>query len=140
MGDDLTAVYVRLSTEQAERLDRAAANLPARKKDVIAGLVDQFVDPDSDDGLEALRTIASVGKGELVSGIDTPARRPADVDTQAPILTPAGAAALLAVREADVLELAEHGELPGRRVAGHWRFSRAALIDWVARPAQGRVA
>jgi excisionase family DNA binding protein len=135
MGDDLAAVYVRLSTEQAERLDRAAANLPARKKDVIAGLVDQFVDPDSEDGLQALRTIASVGKGELVSGIAAPTRRATEADTQAPILTPSGAAALLAVREADVLELAEHGEIPGRRVAGHWRFSRGALIDWVAQPA-----
>lgn len=160
MGDELTPLFVRLSAEQAERLDRAVAAIDARKKDLVAGLVDQYVDPDSPAGLDALRVVAGVGRGELVAGAvaegPAPARRrgasgPAagggaaaggdaaasapggDLDDpDRPILTPDGAAALLGVRAVDVLELAAHGELPGRRVAGQWRFSRTALIAWVA--------
>lgn len=139
MGDELTPLFVRLSAEQAERLDRAVAAIAARKKDVVAGLVDQYVDPDSPAGLDALRVVASVGRGELVAGAEpgAPSRPslppPGELDRcDRPILTPAGAAALLGVRAVDVLELAEHGELPGRRVAGQWRFAREALIAWVA--------
>ena len=33
--------------------------------------------------------------------------------------------------EAAILELAEHGELPGRRIGGAWRFSRGALLAWL---------
>ncbi|MBB4662801.1 helix-turn-helix domain-containing protein [Conexibacter arvalis] len=169
MGEELTPLFVRLSAEQAERLDRAVAAIDARKKDLVAGLVDQYVDPDSPAGLDALRAVASVGRGELVAGaVAAPGAatarrrgaRTADADAEGgtagqtgaasasagaaaeagddlddparPILTPTGAAALLGVRAVDVLELAEHGELPGRRVAGQWRFARAALIAWVA--------
>jgi excisionase family DNA binding protein len=158
MGEELTPLFVRLSAEQAERLDRAVAAIDARKKDLVAGLVDQYVDPDSDAGLDALRAVASVGRGELAAGAAAGApsvagpRRAggagadgaragaagagaagADLDDPArPVLTPAGAAALLGVRDVDVLELAEHGELPGRRVAGQWRFGRDALVAWVA--------
>lgn len=164
MGEELTPLFVRLSAEQAERLDRAVAAIDARKKDLVAGLVDQYVDPDSPAGRDALRAVASVGRGELVAGAVAEgaagARRrgagagggaaaatgggaaegaaaagasAADLDDPVrPILTPAGAAALLGVRAVDVLELAEHGELPGRRIAGQWRFARTALIAWVA--------
>jgi len=27
---------------------------------------------------------------------------------------------------------AAHGPLPGRRIAGEWRFARAAIIEWLA--------
>jgi excisionase family DNA binding protein len=60
------------------------------------------------------------------------AQRPRALGPDRPVLTPAGAASLLGVREVDVLELAEHEELPGRRVAGQWRFARERLIAWVA--------
>jgi excisionase family DNA binding protein len=36
------------------------------------------------------------------------------------------------VEEAAILELAERGELPGRRIGEAWRFSRAALLQWLA--------
>ncbi|MDO8210620.1 helix-turn-helix domain-containing protein [Conexibacter sp. CPCC 206217] len=148
MGEELTPLFVRLSAEQGERLDRAVTAIDARKKDLVAGLVDRYVDPDSPAGLEALRAVAEIGRGELAGAVAV--RTPRDDVTEAgtadpdavadtaldspdrPILTPAGAATLLGVREVDVLELAEHGELPGRRVAGAWRFARHALIAWVA--------
>jgi excisionase family DNA binding protein len=30
------------------------------------------------------------------------------------------------------VELAERGELPARRIGDSWRFSRRALLDWLA--------
>ena len=48
------------------------------------------------------------------------------------MLTAAQAAELLQVDEAEVVALAEQGELPGRRIGDAWRFSRAALMAWLA--------
>jgi excisionase family DNA binding protein len=48
------------------------------------------------------------------------------------VLDVAQAAELMAVEEAAIVELAEQGELPGRRIGGAWRFSRRALLDWLA--------
>jgi hypothetical protein len=31
-----------------------------------------------------------------------------------------------------VASMAESGELPGRKLGGYWRFSRAGLIGWLA--------
>jgi excisionase family DNA binding protein len=47
------------------------------------------------------------------------------------VLDAAQAAALLAVDEAAILELAERGELPGRRIGDVWRFSRRAVLEWL---------
>jgi hypothetical protein len=41
----------------------------------------------------------------------------------------------LQLTAAAVERLAEQGELPGRQLAGEWRFSRAALLAWLAQPA-----
>jgi excisionase family DNA binding protein len=48
------------------------------------------------------------------------------------VLTPVQAAELLQVSEDEVVELAEAGTLPGRRIGERWRFSRPALIAWLA--------
>ena len=52
--------------------------------------------------------------------------------TRPPPLLAATRPELLAVPESAILELAEAGELPGRRIGGAWRFSRAALLAWLA--------
>jgi hypothetical protein len=39
---------------------------------------------------------------------------------------------VLQVPEEQLLELAESGGVPGRRIGDQWRFSRPALIDWLA--------
>lgn len=36
------------------------------------------------------------------------------------------------VDAAEVTAPAEAGELPGRRIAGAWRFPRAALLEWLS--------
>jgi excisionase family DNA binding protein len=52
--------------------------------------------------------------------------------TPAEVLDVAGAADLLRVDEAAIVDLATKGELPGRRIGDQWRFSRAALLAWLA--------
>ena len=47
------------------------------------------------------------------------------------VLTPGEAAALLRIEEPQLREAAERGEVPGRRIAGEWRFSRDALLNWL---------
>ena len=64
-------------------------------------------------------TPASTANG-TVSGLD--------------VLNPTQAAAYLQVPEAVVLAEAIAGRLPGRAIAGHWRFLRSALAQWLAQP------
>jgi excisionase family DNA binding protein len=48
------------------------------------------------------------------------------------VLTLEGAAELLQLEPDAVAELAASGELPGRRIGDEWRFSRAAVLAWLA--------
>jgi excisionase family DNA binding protein len=130
-----SALFVRLPADQARKLDRAAHALGSAKKDLVAGLVERYVDPDSDDGLAALRALDASPRRVIVEA-DEPqlvvghhAFRAAELPE---VLTPEQAAALLQVDEHEVLALAAAGRLPGRRIGDQWRFSRAALVAWLA--------
>jgi excisionase family DNA binding protein len=140
---DTTALFVRLPAAQARKLDRAAHAVGAAKKDLVAGLLARYVDPDTDDGLDALRRLHDEAPGgqprRIVIEPDEPALvvghhsfRPAEIPE---VLTPAQAAALLQVDEDAVLALAEEGRLPGRRIGDEWRFGRAALVAWLSEAA-----
>ena len=50
------------------------------------------------------------------------------------VLTLAEAAAYLRVAEAELGRIAGSQGLPGRRIGSEWRFSRAAIQDWLRRP------
>src|SRR4051794_38056050 len=52
------ALYVRLPANAVAKLDRAAEALGVHKKDLIAGLVSKYVDPDSRRGLTALGALS----------------------------------------------------------------------------------
>jgi excisionase family DNA binding protein len=143
---DTAALFVRLPAAEARKLDRAAHAVGAPKKDLVAGLVARYVDPDTNDGLDALRRLHDDAPGALPRRIviepDEPALvvghhsfRPAEVPE---VLTPAQAAVLLQVEEEDVLALAEEGRLPGRRIGDEWRFARAALVTWLSQPESER--
>jgi excisionase family DNA binding protein len=118
-----TPLYVRLPKPEAERLDRAAFELKTSKQDLVAGLVAAYGD------LDTLRrvTIETVEDGLAVGHAAFRPLTPPDV------LTVAEVAAWLQVDEQAVAELAEAGEIPGRKLAGEWRFAREAVLDWLAR-------
>jgi excisionase family DNA binding protein len=143
-SEPTTALYVRLPTGAARRLDQAAEALGTPKKDLVAGLVSRYLDPDSETGLTALRGLATtrhitiqesdedryIPAGQ-VYGV---AGRPSGWLPLPEVLTSVQAAQLLAVPERVVVELAESGELPGRKLGEQWRFSKAALVAWLAGP------
>jgi hypothetical protein len=108
-----TPLYVRLPTEEADRLDRAAFALKASKQDLIAGMIRRFTVETTDDGM-------AVGHAAF---------RPF---TPPEVLNTSELASWLQVDEQAVTELAEKGDLPGRKLAGEWRFAREAVLDWLA--------
>ena len=131
-----TALYVRIPTTAVGKLDRAAEALGMRKKDLVAGLVTRYVDPDTQRGLDALGALSQ------------PRRVTVDVDAAGPtlgaysfqpydppeVMNVEQAAKFLQVEDAVVIEMAESGQLPGRKLGTAWRFSRAALVAWLAQP------
>jgi excisionase family DNA binding protein len=135
LSDPTAALYVRLPHEQFEKLHRAAEALSTNKKALVTTLVSHYVDPDSDAGLDRLRAIATRPRRITVDLPSDEMTVGHHAFTPAPltdVLTPAQAAELLQVPEDEVIELAEAGTLPGRRIGDRWRFSRPALIAWLA--------
>jgi hypothetical protein len=131
-----TALYVRLPTQAVEKLDRAAEALGIAKKDLVAGLVSKYVDPDTTRGLSALGTLTqprrvTVDLGEASPTLGSYSFQPYDPPE---VLNAAQAGELLQIAESVVIELAEADQLPGRKLGNAWRFSRAALIAWLANP------
>jgi hypothetical protein len=116
-----TPLYVRLPSTASDKLDRAAAALRIAKKDLVAGLVTRYVDPDSQRGLSAL--------GGLTVG--TYSFQPYDPPE---IMNAEQAGAFLQLDEKNVIELAEAGDLPGKQLGPTWRFSREALVAWLSTP------
>jgi excisionase family DNA binding protein len=108
-------LFVRLPAASAERLSRAAFELKTPKRELVAGLVDRYLGPD-----------------ELVIGRATTQVAEPDV------LTLEQLAEFLQVDEKTVRSLAAKGELPGRRLGRDWRFSRRAVLDWLAAPDRPR--
>lgn len=139
-GEEREALFVRIPTTHAQRLDRAAFELRVSKQDLISGLVARYVDPASPSSLEALRALhgpLDADGRRIVVEPETPALTLGRHDfTPAPqpvgdVLTLADAALLLQVEEHDVARLAQAGELPGRRIGEEWRFARQAILDWL---------
>src|SRR5438874_12605214 len=118
MGSEPTSpLFVRLPTASAERLSRAAFELKTPKRELVAGLVDRYL-----------------GAEDLAVGRVAPQLHEPDV------LTVEQLAELLQVDEKTLRSLAAKGELPGRKVGRHWRFSRQAVLDWLATPERKRRA
>jgi excisionase family DNA binding protein len=129
---DTAALFVRLPLEESEKLDRVAFRLKTPKREVIRHLLSEL-DPERADVLwerpapAPSPVTAPLPGGDLVVGRAdaVPASAAADV------LDAAGVAELLDADEAAVVELAEAGELPGRKVGGEWRFLRASVLAWL---------
>jgi excisionase family DNA binding protein len=108
MDEQRKALFVRLAPAETNRLDRAAATSGKTKRQLITDAVREHL---TDEGLV-------VGRIALREDPDE-------------VMTPADAARLLKLDEPALIDAAERGELPGRRIAGDWRFSRAAVLAWL---------
>lgn len=109
------ALFVRIPSEDAERLDRAAFELRASKQDLVAEALRA--------SLRELGDPPPVGRHEF-----RPAQRADDLPE---VLTLEEAAELLRLGPAAARAAAEAGEIPGRRIGGRWRFSRRRLVEWL---------
>jgi excisionase family DNA binding protein len=125
-----------------DKLDRASEALGVPKKDLIAGLVSKYVDPDSRHGLSALGALSQPRRVTLDLGDASPTLGSYSFQSYDPpeVMNAEQAGQLLQLDEKLVLELAEAGDLPGRKLGTVWRFSRAAIIAWLSapRPPEGR--
>ncbi len=133
-----SALFVRLPAAAGAKLDRAAEALGMRKKDIVAGLVARYVDPDSHRGLNALGTLANkvavdIPENGLRGGskVGSYSFQPYDPPE---VLNADQAGQFLQIDPGVVTQLAEAGKLPGRKLGNDWRFSRAALVAWLSGP------
>jgi len=109
MDPGLKPLFVRLAADDADRLDRAAEQTGQSKRRLVESAVRSYL---PGDGLV-------VGRASL---------------NEAPpeVLTEDEAAGFLRLDQEALLAAAERGEIPGRRIGDSWRFSRAALLGWLA--------
>jgi excisionase family DNA binding protein len=110
-------LFVRLPAASAEKLSRAAFELKTPKRELVTDLVDRYL-----------------GAEDVVLG------RAATQAAGPDVLTVEQLAELLQLDEKTVRGLAAKGELPGRKLGRHWRFSRQAVLEWLARPERKRRA
>ena len=106
--EPLSPLFVRIPAGLAERLDQAASELRRPKQELVAAALG-----DEDWAL---------GRADLLI-----THEPAPE-----VLTAEQLAALLQLDVETVRKLAANGDIPGRKVGGHWRFSRQAVLDWLA--------
>jgi hypothetical protein len=127
-----TPLYVRLPANAVDKLHRAAVALGIHKKDLVADLVIKYVDPDSQRGLSALamsRRPLDTSHGDPMIG--SYSFQPYDPPE---IMNAEQAGQFLQIDEKNVIELAEAGKLPGKKLGPVWRFSREALVAWLSTP------
>ncbi len=55
------------------------------------------------------------------------------------ILTPRQAAEYLSVHVRTIYRLAKHGEIPGRKVGGSWRFKKEIIDQWLSGKALSKI-
>lgn len=129
-----TPLYVKLPSTAVDKLDRAAAALGVAKKDLVAGLVTRYVDPDTQHGLSELGTLSHKPPSGRPDGgpmVGSYSFQPYDPPE---VMNAQQAGQFLQIDEKTVVELAEAGQLPGRKLGPAWRFSRDALIAWLSTP------
>jgi excisionase family DNA binding protein len=108
MPGDRVPLFVRLPQDQAAALDRLVGSTGRRKQQLVSQLLGEQL---------------GVGRLDI--------REPPEGGIE-DVLTLEDVAALLRVPAATVAARALAGELPGRRFGEDWRFSRAAVLRWLA--------
>jgi len=102
MTADRTALFVRVPTALAAELDARARSAGRSKQGLVTELLEGG-------------TAASPLTGETGEVLDL-----------------AEVAELLRLGEDDVIERIASSDFPGRRFGSTWRFSRAAVLSWLA--------
>src|SRR4051794_13475966 len=127
---EMAALFVRLPVEQAEKLDRAAFELKVPKQQLVNALLARYSARQLArlPGLEAGRRRGVVESEVDDMAVGSHSFRPFEPSE---VLSPAEVADLLQVEEELVGELADKGELPGRKIGDEWRFSRTAVLEWL---------
>ncbi|HEV3141786.1 MAG TPA: SPFH and helix-turn-helix domain-containing protein [Vicinamibacterales bacterium] len=109
--------------------------LDKRSSMAAIGDLNEFVKYQMSLGLEHGAGVAAVGAEMAVgAGIAQqflPRAATAPVAGAEQILTPAEAAAILRVSEADVTASLDKGDLKGKKIGGQWRVTRAAVDDYL---------
>jgi excisionase family DNA binding protein len=123
MEEQRKPLFVRLPAPTAKKLDHVAVELGMSKQDLVADLVEQRL-PFPGGGtrrviVETADDTLSVGRAEFFP-------------TEAPeVLTLDEAAELLRIDPDQLAQLADSGEVPGRKLGEDWRFTRASLLNWL---------
>jgi excisionase family DNA binding protein len=110
-------LFVRIPVAEARKLDEASRRLETPKSRLVAELVARHLEQPV--GIDALKG-APVGRAEFVPV------------NELEVLTLEQLGTLLSLEPDVVRDLAERGELPGRKLGDEWRFSRAAVLGWLA--------
>lgn len=118
-------LYVKLPSNAIDKLHRAAAALGVHKKDLVADLVTKYVDPDTIESTPLRRPMLMTGGPTMGQYWYQPHDPPE-------VMTPREAGDFLQISERNLIELAEAGQVPGRKLGPEWRFSREALVHWLA--------
>jgi excisionase family DNA binding protein len=128
------ALYVKLPANAVEKLHRAAEMLGIKKKDLVANLVSKYVDPDSKQGRGTLEQMSQPRRIFIDNRDEGPTLGAYSFQPHDPpeVLNVQAVAELLQLDRKVVLEMAEAGQLPGRKLGTEWRFSRTAIIAWLA--------
>lgn len=108
MPSDATPLFVRLPNEEARYLEQAVAASGKSKRQLVSEAVREHL---TGDGLVVGR-VALQEVGEAVMTVEE-------------------TAVLLKLDESAVVAAAQAGDLPGRQIDGHWRFSRSAVLAWL---------
>lgn len=116
------AIYVRVPAGLADRLDRVSERLGMSKRDIITRLVGDRLEVE--DALQPMRIWED--EKPRTAGHIVPAYQ-----VHPDVLSLEEAATMLRVEPDDIKEMAEAGDLPGRKVGSQWRFSRTALMNWL---------
>ncbi|HEY7375438.1 MAG TPA: helix-turn-helix domain-containing protein [Polyangia bacterium] len=110
-----SALFVRLPANAAEKLHRAAEAMGLRKKDIVANLVSRHL-------------------GEATQAMGSYSFHAYDPPDPPEVMDPEQVGQFLQIEAGTVIEMAEAGKLPGRKLGKVWRFSRAALVAWLSGP------
>ncbi len=111
----LTPLYVRIPEAHSQRLDQLSTTLGQSKQQVVTELL---------------------ASGLATSDVETPTASTEKSTTSptAEVLTLGEVAILLAVTPQEVEEAVRTANLPARRIGQQWRFSKQAVLGWLAMP------